>query len=139
MEICFQFCSEKKKYSYFFYVDFVSHPNKIEFSNSLRHLREIASFVRILGTYPKESEKSILDLSKNIIDNKLTIGILGFGRFGQFLGKELVKKFKVIATSRTNYKIIANNDNIEFSIISYSYIWLITTIITTSATSTPNK
>jgi aspartate/methionine/tyrosine aminotransferase/prephenate dehydratase/prephenate dehydrogenase len=106
--------STDKKYSYFFYVDFVSHPNKIEFSNSLRHLREIASFVRILGTYPKESEKSILDLSKNIINNKLTIGILGFGRFGQFLGKELVKKFKVIATSRTNYKIIANNNNIKF-------------------------
>lgn len=106
--------STDEKYSYFFYVDFISHPNKSEFSNSLRHLREIASFVRILGTYPKEGEKSVLNLSNNIVNDKLTIGILGFGRFGQFLGKELVKKFKVIATSRTNYEIIANNYNIEF-------------------------
>jgi len=106
--------STDKKYSYFFYVDFISHPNKNEFSNSLRHLREIASFVRILGTYPKEGEKKIANLHNNNVNNQLTIGIIGFGRFGQFLGKEFVKKFKVIATSRTNYQTIADNYNIVF-------------------------
>jgi len=105
--------STHEKYSYYFYVDFICHPNRNEFTNSLRHLKEIASFVRILGTYPKEGEKQILN-KNNILDNKLTIGILGFGRFGQFLGKEFVTKFNVIATSQTNCEIIANNYNIKF-------------------------
>ena len=43
----------------------------------------------------------------------------------------------IIIAPSTGKKI--NSDNIDFSIISYSYIWLITTIITTSTTSTPNK
>ena len=46
--------------------------------------------------------------------NTYTIGIIGFGRFGQFLGKNLVKNFKVLATSRKNYSNIANNNNIKW-------------------------
>ena len=103
---------DNKKYSYYFYVDFISHPGKIEFSNSIRHLREIASFLRILGTYPKEGEECIIESGE--IEETYVVGILGFGRFGQFLGKELVKRFKVIATSRTSYESIAESHNIEW-------------------------
>ena len=104
--------SKEEKYSYYFYVDFICHPSKIKFSNSLRHLREIASFLRILGTYPKEGEEVIINTNR--MKEDYTIGILGFGRFGQFLGKEFAKRFRVLATSRTSYEIIANNYNIEW-------------------------
>ena len=104
--------SNNEKYSYYFYVDFISNPNKLEFSNAIRHLREIASFLRILGTYPKEGEDSIIKNEE--LEETYVVGILGFGRFGQFLGKELVKRFKVIATSRSSYENLANSYNIKW-------------------------
>jgi exosome complex component RRP43 len=104
--------SNNEKYSYYFYVDFISHPNKMEFSNAIRHLREIVSVLRILGTYPQEGEESIIKSEE--IEETYVVGILGFGRFGQFLGKELVKRFKVVATSRSSYENIANSYNIKW-------------------------
>ena len=37
----------------------------------------------------------------------LTIGIVGFGRFGQFIGKTFAKHGQVVVTSRTDYTAIA--------------------------------
>ena len=44
----------------------------------------------------------------------MKIGILGFGRFGQFLGETISKNHQVIAYSRSNYSDIAKQMNIEF-------------------------
>ena len=46
--------------------------------------------------------------------NKLTIGIIGFGRFGQFLAKEMLDSFNIIVTSRTDYTEICSQYNITF-------------------------
>ncbi len=38
----------------------------------------------------------------------LTVGVIGFGRFGQFIGKSFVKYANVIGTSRADYTKVAN-------------------------------
>lgn len=38
----------------------------------------------------------------------LTIGIIGFGRFGQFIGKSFTKYGNVVGTSRSDYTEVAN-------------------------------
>lgn len=46
---------------------------------------------------------------------KLTIGIVGFGVFGQFLAKRMVAAgHRVLATSRTNYEELAKSMGVEF-------------------------
>ncbi len=48
-------------------------------------------------------------------DNRLKIGIVGFGTFGQFLAKRMVAKgHQVIATSRTPYDEVARKIGVEF-------------------------
>jgi arogenate dehydrogenase (NADP+) len=39
----------------------------------------------------------------------LTVGVIGFGRFGQFIGKSFVKYANVIGTSRADYTKVAND------------------------------
>jgi len=39
----------------------------------------------------------------------LTVGIIGFGRFGQFMGKKFIKYGNVIGTSRSDYTKIADD------------------------------
>jgi arogenate dehydrogenase (NADP+) len=38
----------------------------------------------------------------------LTIGIIGFGRFGQFIARTFAKHGKIVVTSRSDYTDIAN-------------------------------
>ena len=48
----------------------------------------------------------------------MKIGIIGFGRFGQFLAKEFVNYgWNVYATSRSDYTHIANELNVTFLIL----------------------
>eukprot|EP01082_Thalassiosira_pseudonana_P005042 g4390.t1 g4390 contig15:923891-925077(+) len=44
----------------------------------------------------------------------LTIGIIGFGRFGQFIGKSFTKYGNVIGTSRSDYTKIAQDMNAKY-------------------------
>ncbi len=44
----------------------------------------------------------------------LTIGIIGFGRFGQFIAKSFAKYGSVIGSSRTDYTHVANEIGIKF-------------------------
>jgi arogenate dehydrogenase (NADP+) len=44
----------------------------------------------------------------------LSIGIIGFGRFGQFIGKYFTKYGNVIATSKSDYTTIASEMGIKF-------------------------
>jgi prephenate dehydratase len=45
-----------KPWEYFFYVDFLGNPNDENSQNGLRHLKEMTTFLRVLGCYPKASE-----------------------------------------------------------------------------------
>jgi len=42
-----------KPWEYFFYVDFMGNPNEEKSQNALRHLKEMTTYLRILGSYPK--------------------------------------------------------------------------------------
>ena len=42
-----------KPYEYLFYLDFLGHVDHPHSQNALRHLEEIADFLRVLGCYPK--------------------------------------------------------------------------------------
>ena len=49
------------------------------------------------------------------INKFLKIGIIGFGRFGQFISKKMISYgFKVYATNRTNYSTIAKEIGVIF-------------------------
>ena len=50
---------------------------------------------------------------KTHVKPKLKVGIIGFGRFGQFIGKEMTNNnIEVYATNRTDYTKLANKLNI---------------------------
>jgi len=53
-----------------------------------------------------------------IIARPLNIGIIGFGRFGQFIAKSFAKYGNVIGTSRTDYTEIANEIGVSYIPIS---------------------
>ena len=70
---------------------------------------------------------------------KPTLGIIGFGRFGQFLAKHLKNDFTIFVTSRTNYQMEALALNIiyleekEFyQKNDFEYLILATSILSTS-------
>jgi prephenate dehydratase len=44
-----------KPWEYLFYLDFLEREEDPRVQNALRHLAELADFLRVLGTYPKDS------------------------------------------------------------------------------------
>lgn len=44
----------------------------------------------------------------------LTIGVVGFGRFGQFIAETFTKHGKVVATSRSDYTELASGMNVKY-------------------------
>lgn len=48
----------------------------------------------------------------------LTVGVIGFGRFGQFIGKSFVKYANVIGTSRADYTKVANDMGAKYTPLS---------------------
>jgi len=44
----------------------------------------------------------------------LTIGVVGFGRFGQFIARTLSKHGKIVVTSRSDYTDVANDMNADY-------------------------
>ncbi|DAZ99653.1 TPA: hypothetical protein N0F65_001890 [Lagenidium giganteum] len=114
----------RRKYKYLFYIDIIGHQTDEPISNALRHLREFAKFVRVLGSYPSkgklvgEVKKKLEAAGATVVPTgltpkldgavapktkKLTVGIYGFGNFGQFLAKTMAKYHTVRATSRSDY------------------------------------
>lgn len=45
-----------QRFNYLFYVDFIGTLADVRCQNALRHLQEIAPFLRVLGTYPMDTE-----------------------------------------------------------------------------------
>ena len=105
------------RFRYCFYLDFLANQLDERTQNALAHLREQADFVRILGSYPQKSrlvgpvaksveqmkhmaldpkETSIRSLPSDDIDtHPLHIGMIGFGAYGQYLARQMVKKHRV--------------------------------------------
>lgn len=65
----------------------------------------------------KEEEAKLSSMLASIRQQKLsvlrsrplTVGVIGFGRFGQFIGKKFIKYGNVIGTSRSDYTEIASD------------------------------
>ncbi|CAK9064829.1 Bifunctional aspartate aminotransferase and glutamate/aspartate-prephenate aminotransferase (PhPPA-AT) [Durusdinium trenchii] len=114
------------RFQFLFYVDCQASLADRTLQNALRHLAEIAVFLRILGCYPCESV--LLDHVAQSVGaepgqtiksgavtgtgatkedeaprERMKIGILGFGNFGQFLAKTFVKSHDVYGCSRRDY------------------------------------
>ncbi|TMW62855.1 hypothetical protein Poli38472_005473 [Pythium oligandrum] len=130
---------DRRKYKYLFYIDIIGHQTDEPVVNALRHLRELCKFVRVLGSYPTKGQligdvRKTLEAvgaavpasgSANVLSPALapevvaktarqTVGIYGFGNFGQFLAKTISKYHTVRATSRTDYTDVARSLGCEY-------------------------
>lgn len=104
------------RFRYCFYLDFLANELDENAQNALHHLKEQAEFCRILGSYPQKSklvgpvydeveeskkfvvsrdDVTMLTLPSDEDDVTLNVGIIGYGTFGQFLGKKFAEKHKV--------------------------------------------
>jgi hypothetical protein len=106
--------SSSPRFRYTFYLDFLASELDDRSQNALLHLKEQAQFVRVLGSFPKSSQLiGPIKLSLNTLSRipvtteypsipvpnypsrqkkpPLKIGIIGFGKFGQFLAKTFAK------------------------------------------------
>jgi len=125
--------AEDGKFQFIFYVDCKGSLADRSVQNAIRHLTELATFLRVLGTFPKGgllvdyvAEAAGADQGSKITHKPrllrhpssgvpLKIGILGFGNFGQFLAKTFTKQHEVFACSRTDYSQIANQIGVHFT------------------------
>lgn len=125
------------RFQYTFYLDFLASEFDDCAQNALLHLREQSHYVRVLGSYPKGSallgpvKSAIEKLSKipvttefpavNVVSsasrNKpepLKIGIVGFGKFGQFLARTFAKNHRVFALDKDDMSAVAKDIGCEF-------------------------
>ncbi len=91
---------DRNVFSYIFYIEGIINDNFIN---------ELPSFTKF-GIFPLLEHNFIKQEKKN-----LKIGIIGFGRFGQFIGEHMVKYgFQVYATSRSDYSELSKDIGITF-------------------------
>jgi prephenate dehydratase/prephenate dehydrogenase len=116
---------ELPRFRYCFYLDFLANQLDENAQNALAHLREQSDFMRILGSYPKKSrlvgpvKDAVEQLKQMVVTDPteisltstnagdttatpLSIGIVGFDQFGQYLAKHLVRKHRVSCMDRTD-------------------------------------
>ena len=119
---------------YAFYLDFHASEYNDRAQNALMHLREQAQYLRVLGSYPRGSKligpvKKAIDILTNVpvttefplvpvesqkATKRLKIGIVGFGKFGQFLAKTFTKNHDVYAISRSDASAAAKSIGCEY-------------------------
>ena len=125
------------RFRYTFYLEFLAAELEDRTQNALHHLREQSDFVRVLGSYPKSSQlvgpvKSAVDsLAKVPVSpdlpsspavqqhaatkkDPLRIGIVGFGKFGQFLAKAFSKNNDVYVISKSDNSAMAKEIGVDF-------------------------
>jgi prephenate dehydratase len=132
------------RFQYTFYLDFLASELDDRTQNALAHLKEQSKFVRVLGSYPrgatgaKGSETligpiriALATLSKipitteypsspialnglRKIDPPMKLGIIGFGKFGQFLAKTFVKQNEVYCMSKEDKSVIAKELKVKY-------------------------
>ena len=92
---------DREIFSYIFYIEGIKRNDKIDKINGFEKF----------GYFPLLSQGDLPDKDKL----NIKIGIIGFGRFGQFIGTEMVKYgFNVFATSRTDYSELSEKLGITF-------------------------
>lgn len=126
------------RFRYTFYLDFLASEFDDRTQNALLHLQEQSDYVRVLGSYPRGGvllgpisstldaiRKSPLSRSEYIAPNTgnaaviskkspLKVGVIGFGKFGQFLAKTFIKHHHVYSVNKADMSIAANEIGCEF-------------------------
>ncbi len=124
------------RFKYLFYADLLAPLDDPNTANALRHLQEITSFFRVLGTYARDGVlvglgPAVPDSPTNrpgargpasggggmppdlaleaavLAPRRQRVGIVGFGNFGQFLAAKLLSEYDVFAHSRSDYSVVA--------------------------------
>ena len=122
------------RFRYTFYLDFLASELDDRTQNALMHLREQSEYVRVLGSFPKggqlvgpiKTELQRLDripittefpssplIQRTKVD-PLKIGIIGFGKFGQFLAKTFVKNHEVYCSNKNDASSAAREIGCEY-------------------------
>jgi prephenate dehydratase len=105
------------RFRYCFYLDFLASELDENAQNALHHLKEQAEFCRILGSYPQKSKlvgpvhNAVEEAKLCTVENrdqvtqmklpsddgymKLNVGIMGYGVYGQFLGRKFAERHNV--------------------------------------------
>eukprot|EP00554_Chaetoceros_debilis_P007488 CAMPEP_0194077234 /NCGR_PEP_ID=MMETSP0149-20130528/3876_1 /TAXON_ID=122233 /ORGANISM="Chaetoceros debilis, Strain MM31A-1" /LENGTH=742 /DNA_ID=CAMNT_0038758181 /DNA_START=160 /DNA_END=2388 /DNA_ORIENTATION=- len=126
----------ENRFRYCFYLDFLESELEDNAQNALHHLKEQADYCRILGSYPQKSKlvgpvkeqveesklykvKDINDVTMDKLPSddggvKLNVGIIGYGKFGQFLGQKFVKKHNVKCVDTSDKSKEAEETGAEF-------------------------
>lgn len=122
---------------YTFYLDILASELDDRAQNALMHLKEQAHFVRVLGSFPRNSQLigpikaslntlakipvtteypsvSVISYANRIKKPSLKIGIVGFGKFGQFLAKTFVKNNQVYCVNKGDMSAVAKEIGCEF-------------------------
>ena len=99
---------ENEPFQYRFYLDFIIEYDKIkQLEKVFNILTDQVNYLKILGSY--EQNNKLYSANK-----RLHIGIVGFGRFGQFMARKLSMYHKVSASSRSDYSDLAGEMQIDF-------------------------
>ena len=120
--------NKSNPFDYLFYIDFLRDINLsvIDSSNIDTILQNKVSYVKYLGNYEycdkihyMENHNTkvvevLVEEEEEEEDSKLSIGIIGFGTFGQFLAHKFKQKHKVLTTSRTDYSEKCKSLGIEY-------------------------
>lgn len=129
------------RFRYTFYLDFLASEFDDRTQNALHHLREQSSYVRVLGSFPTGGKllgsiKQTIDSLNNIPSSstrviapstttttnqspengpkKLKIGIVGFGKFGQFLAKTFIKTHDIYCMDKDDMSTVAKEIGCDF-------------------------
>lgn len=126
------------RFRYCFYLDFLDGQLSSNSENALANLREFTDYVRILGSYPRGSRlvgpvaTAVEELKATVVDNPsdislielpsdlddgstpLSIGILGFGAFGQFLAARMSRQNRVSCLDKIDKSVEARNLGVDF-------------------------
>ena len=111
-------------FEYAFYVDILASPSEERTRNALRHLEELSSVVRVLGCFPLDGvmleagsgrSAAVTSPSPPPRQAALTIAIVGFGTFGQFMARTWAAAgHVVVAQSRTDYSDVATGMGVRY-------------------------
>jgi len=127
-------------FRYTFYLDFRACEYDDNAQNALLHLKELSDYVRVLGSFPRGSRLigdvrnqveglEVLPLSaqaqraaawrrqpsrKKSSSRRLKIGIIGFGKFGQFLAKTFAQSHDVFCVDKDDMSAAAKDLGCEF-------------------------
>ena len=96
----------------------INNNNKVDNSGSSKAIPSPIGRLEELKQEEAELARKLADVRCEKLSalraKPLTIGVVGFGRFGQFIAKTLSKHGKIVVTSRSDYTDVANDMGADY-------------------------